>query len=223
MIYERKYWGVCMISLVLFAQLSGCALKRSSGWEKEVVTVKGKAAELIEQADQHWALRQDILELEKALELFEQAAQIDPKNLELFVTMARGYYFLADAYLVDDPERQAEIYDKSLAYAEKGMALHPQFKELVENDEKIEDAIRVLDKSYVGAMYWASASLGKWALNQGLATTLANKERGRKMIEHCLELDDTYFHGGPHRWLGAYYATLPAIAGRDLEKIQSAL
>jgi hypothetical protein len=38
------------------------------------------------------------------------------------------------------------------------------------------------------------------------------------MMAQCIELDETYFHGGPHRWFGSYYAKLPSIAGRDLEK-----
>ena len=37
-------------------------------------------------------------------------------------------------------------------------------------------------------------------------------------MERCVELDETYFYGGPHRWFGSYYAKLPSIAGRDLEK-----
>ena len=204
---------------LLLMNLAGCAAKRIAGWEREQVPVEGDAAQqLIEEANTHWEQRQDVTHLEKALELYEQAATIDQQNLDLFITLARGHYFLADAYLQDDRERQTDVYDKGLAYAEKGMALEPQFKELVESGEKVEDAVKVLDQKYVGAIYWASASLGKWALNKGLATILKHKERGRKMMERCVELDETYFYGGPHRWFGSYYAKLPSIAGRDLEK-----
>ncbi len=211
--------GLLVIAAMLCVlQLAGCAAQRIAGWEREQVTVEGDAAQLINEANTYWAQRQDASHLEKALELYEQAAAIDQQNLELFITLARGYYFLADAYLQDDKERQTEVYDTSLAYAEIGMALEPEFKKLVESGEKVEDAIRVLNEQYVGAIYWGSASLGKWGLNKGLATILANKERGRKMMERCVELDETYFYGGPHRWFGTYYAKLPSIAGRDLDK-----
>jgi tetratricopeptide (TPR) repeat protein len=209
---------IVIAAIVCVLQLAGCAAQRIAGWEREQVKVEGDAAQLINEANTHWAQRQDMSHLEKALELYEQAAAIDQQNLELLITLARGYYFLADAYLQEDKEHQTEIYDTSLAYAEKAMALEPEFKKLVDDGKKVEDAIRVLDKQYVGAIYWGSASLGKWGLNKGLATILANKERGRKMMARCVELDETYFYGGPHRWFGGYYAKLPSIAGRDLDK-----
>ncbi len=207
--------SVLLLTLSFFA---GCAAQRQAGWEREIIKAEGDAAQLIAEANTYWAQRQEVAQLEKAIELYEQAAAIDQQNLDLFILLARAHYFLADAYLQDDEEQQTEMYDKSLAYAEKAMALHPEFKVRVEAGEEVEDAIQVLDKAYVGAIYWGSASLGKWGLNKGLPTILKNKERGRKMMERCVELDETYFYGGPHRWFGGYYAKLPSIAGRDLDK-----
>ena len=208
--------------LIMFAMLplvfAGCAAQRQAGWEQTIVPVEGNAAQLLAAANTHWMQRHDMTHLEQAIDLFEQAAAIDQTNLELLITLARANYFLADAYLPDEKDRQTEVYEKSLSYAEKAMALHPEFKALVSEGEKVEDAIRVLPKEYVGAIYWGSASLGKWGLNKGLPTILKNKERGRKMMERCVTLDETYFYGGPHRWFGSYYAKLPSIAGRDLDK-----
>lgn len=208
---------LCML-LSAIVLLSGCAAQRMAGWEQDVVVAEGDAATLLEQANEHWNQRHDMAHLEQALALYEEAATIDSENLELFILIARGNYFLADAHLADDKEWQTAVYEKSLSFAEKAMAIDSEFRALVEGGEMVEDAIRVLDKQYVGAIYWASASLGKWGLNKGLATILKNKERGRKMMERCVELDETYFYGGPHRWFGSYYGKLPAIAGRDLNK-----
>lgn len=206
------------VGVLALLSLPGCAARRTAGWEQQTATAQGDTAQVLKEAQSHWEQRQDVAHLEQAIALYEQAAAIDPNNLELLITVARANYFLADAYLQENLERQTITYEKSLSYAEKAMVLHPEFKKLVTAGEKVEDAIRVLDKSYVGAIYWGSASLGKWGLNKGMATILANRERGRKLMARCVELDETYFYGGPHRWFGSYYAKLPSIAGRDMEK-----
>ncbi len=209
------------VSLLFLMLLSGCAARHMAGWEQEAATAEGDAAAVLEQANEAWNQRHDMAQLEQALGLFEEAVAIEPANLELLIVLARGNYFLADAYLSDDKERQTTVYEKSLSFAERAMAVNPEFKALVEDGEPVEDAIRVLEAQYVGAIYWGSASLGKWGLNKGLATILKNKERGRKMMERCVELDENYFYGGPHRWFGTFYGKLPAIAGRDLKKSKS--
>ncbi len=197
---------------------SGCAAQRVAGWDQDVVAAEGDAAALIAQGNELWLERADAGQLEQALAAFEEAATIDTENLELHIILARGNYFWADAFLAEDKMQQTTVYEKGLSFAEKAMALHPEFKALVESGELVEDAIKVLDVEYVGAIYWGSASLAKWGLNKGLATVLKNKERGRKMMVRCVELDETYFYAGPHRWFGSYYGKLPAIAGRDLKK-----
>ncbi len=216
--HKTRYTLLLLGVMLTFALLSGCAAQRMAGWEQDVVAAEGDAAALIAQGNELWLERHNVEQLEQALATFEEAAAIDTGNVELLITLARGNYFLADAFLVNDKDRQTAVYEKSLSFAEKAMAVHPEFKALVESGEAVEDAVKVLEVEYVGAIYWASASLGKWGLNKGLATILKNKERGRKMMERCVELDDTYFYGGPHRWFGSYYGKLPAIAGRDLPK-----
>ena len=219
MMHTHKWHTLLLLSTLLaFMLLSGCAAQRMAGWEQDVVAAEGDAAAFIAQGNELWLERADVGQLERALGAFEEAATIDTENLGLLITLARGNYFWADAYLVDDKERQTAVYEKSLSFAEKAMALHPEFKALVESGATIEDAVKVLDVEYVGAVYWGSASLGKWGLNKGLATILKNKERGRKMMARCVELDETYYYGGPHRWFGSYYGKLPAIAGRDLNR-----
>jgi hypothetical protein len=86
----------------------------------------------------------------------------------------------------------------------------------VTKDEKVEEAIKVVGKEGLEAMYWYAVNLGKWSRAKGLATLLGNKDRVKGVLTRVLELDETFFHGAPHRYFGAYYSLLPV--GRDLEK-----
>ena len=56
------------------------------------------------------------------------------------------------------------------------------------------------------------------AVARGFATILSYKDEIRAIMARCLELDAAYFHSGPHRYFGAFYARVPAFAGGDLER-----
>ncbi|MBI4208508.1 MAG: hypothetical protein HY538_02225 [Deltaproteobacteria bacterium] len=201
------------------AALFGCA-GRQVGWEGVSEITGGDASERIARADSHWANRLDRAELEKALALYKEAAQGDPENLELLTHLSRAYYFYADSYLQADEEKEAQLaaYNEGARWGEKALALNLEFKKLVDGGTKPEDAFYVLDKPYIGALYWSAANLGKWAKKKGIIAALSLRSQGIKGMQRCLELDETYFYGAPHRWLGAYYSVIPAFAGQDLNK-----
>jgi hypothetical protein len=203
------------------AALLGCAA-RQVGWEGGVAVTRGDATERIAKADSHWANRLDRAELEKALVLYKEAVQGDPENLELLTHLSRAYYFYADSHLQADEEKEAQLaaYNEGAQWGEKALALNPEFKKLVDGGTKPEDAFYILDKPYIGALYWSAANLGKWAKKKGIIAALSLRSQGVKGMQRCLELDETYFYGAPHRWLGAYYSVIPAFAGQDLKKSQ---
>ncbi len=206
---------------LFIATLIGCA-GRQAGWQQVEKGARGDASVLIAKADARWENRLDRTELEKALTLYTEAAQRDPENLKLLTYLSRAYYFYADSHLQADEEREAQLeaYNQGAQWGEKALALNLEFKKLVESGTKPEDAFFVLDKPYIGALYWSASNLGKWAKKKGIIAALSLRARGIKGMERCLELDETYFYGAPHRWLGAYYSIIPAFAGQDLKKSQ---
>src|SRR5262249_32956080 len=134
--------------------------------------------------------------------------------------LSRAYYLLADGYLRrEGPKSEAYLgaFEKGVAAGERGLcALSPEFKARVTRDEKVEDAIKVVGKEGLQAMYWYAVNLGKWSRAKGLAALLGNKDRVKGVLTRVLELDETFFHGAPHRYFGAYWSLLPV--GRDLDK-----
>jgi hypothetical protein len=143
-----------------------------------------------------------------------------PPDAETLARLARAHYFMADAHLrAGGPhdEQYLATFEKGIAAGERALAaISPEFKARVTKDERVEEAIKVVGKEGIDAMYWYAVNLGKWSRAKGLAALLGNKDRVRGVIERVLALDEAFFYGAPHRYFGAYFALLPV--GRDLDK-----
>jgi tetratricopeptide (TPR) repeat protein len=201
----------------------GCA-GRKAVWkdgegDKSGVAAGSEISALIAKGDEGWAKRTDPAAVRSAITEWEKAAAADPKNLEVLVKLTRGTYFLADAYLRGNQKEYLEAMDKAVKWGEKAMvAASPEFEAKMRDGAKIPEAVKLVPKAGVPAMYWYASALGKWAKMKGFAVLLGQKDNVKAAMDRCLELDPTFYHGGPHRYFGAFYAAAPAFAGGDLEK-----
>jgi hypothetical protein len=199
----------------------GCA-GRKAAWEGDSGkggAKAGDAAALIGEGDGHWAKRTDPNEIKAAIAAWEKAAALEPKNLDLMVKLTRANYFLADGYLRANEKEYLRVMDVGVKWGEKAMiAASPEFEAKMRSGAKLPEAVKLVGKEGVPAMYWYASSLGKWAKRKGFAVLLGQKDNVKATMDHVLELDPNYFYGGPHRYFGAFYAVAPAFAGGDLEK-----
>ena len=216
----EKMIVVSMAGLTLLS--SGCT-GRTAAWEAEEAAKHsagegGATAELKAQADAAWGKRTDPEEIKKAISLWEQAAAADPADYQSLVSITHGYYFLADGYLRGDDEAYLATMDKGVAAGEQAlMAVSPDFARRMRDGDKLEKAIEAIGVDGVPAMYWYASNLGKWAKKKGFAVLLGQKDKVKAIMERCLKLDPTYFHGAPDRYFGAFYSIAPKFAGGDLE------
>ena len=171
--------------------------------------------------DAKWAERTTPAAVRAAIAEWEKAAAADPNNAELLAKLTRAYYFLADGYLraEKDEKEYLKMMDQGVKWGEKAMvAASPEFSKAMADGKKYPEAVKLVGKEGVPAMYWYASALGKWAKKKGFAVLLGQKDNVKATMDRCLELDPTYYYGGPHRYFGAYYAIAPAFAGGDLEK-----
>lgn len=176
-------------------------------------------APMIAKGDEGWAKRTDPSAIRAALTEWEKAAEAAPNNLDVLIKLTRGHYFLADGYLRDQDKEYLEVMDKAVKWGEKAMvAASPEFEATMRDGGKIPDAVKLVPKEGVPAMYWYASALGKWAKKKGFAVLVGQKDNVKATMDRCLELDPNFFFGGPHRYFGAFYAVAPAFAGGDLEK-----
>jgi len=201
----------------------GCA-GRKAVWKdgdggQDGASAGSQTAALVAKGDEHWAKRTDPAAIRAALVEWEKAAAAEPKNMEVLVKLTRGYYFLADGYLRSNEKEYLEVMDKAVKWGEKAMvAASPEFEAKMRDGGKIPEAVKLVPKEGVPAMYWYASALGKWAKMKGFAVLLGQKDNVKATMDRCLELEPTFFYGGPHRYFGAFYAVAPAFAGGDLEK-----
>lgn len=215
-------------SIALLASFSAMALAcagRSAVWKEQTQAdsappvTTDSAASLAVKGDSLWEERADPAKLRQAIQVWEKSVASDPENSGVLVKLTRAHYFLADGYLRDKEDEYLEVMDKGVTWGEKAlMAVSPEFAEKMRQGEKFQDAVSVVSKEGVPAMYWYASSLGKWAKRKGFAVLLGQKDNVKATMDLCLELDPEYFYAGPHRYFGAFFAVAPAFAGGDLEK-----
>lgn len=226
----RKWIAVLALAPMLTA-CSMFATERESGYEQAPapsqsaesaaagMTAPAEGAQDVRAAaDAAFEKRDDRTQLELAIAGYEKALASNPNDVSLYERLARATYFLADAHLRAEPQKQEEAYNKSIEYGERCMALDPAFKAKVAGGTKPDEAAKSLSKDYAGCIYWAAAALGKWATLKGFATRVANKDRIKNWVDTVTALDPNYFYGAPDRYWGAYYAILPGFMGKDLNK-----
>jgi tetratricopeptide (TPR) repeat protein len=212
-----------VLGAVAFLSAAGCGTGRSSQWEAP--TTANKTAPTVAAAEDHasaaekaWANRDQLASLQQAIAHWETVAASKPEDVATWARLSRAYYVMADGHLRGDgAECYLATFERGTAAGERALAAaSPEFKARVTKGEKVEDAIKVVGKEGIEAMYWYAVNLGKWSRGKGLAALLGNKDRVKGVLTRVLELDETFFYGAPHRYFGAYWSLVPV--GRDLDK-----
>jgi tetratricopeptide (TPR) repeat protein len=207
--------------MLLQLGLSGCATKRTAGWEQTSSGSNLSATEeksLMDQAEKSWKLRHQKEDLQKAIDAFEKIVAANPENYKALTRLCRGYYLMADGH-TDAKEEKRRLWEIGTSWGEKAMATNADFRNKVKaEDGAVEKALDKLTKNEIEAIYWTAVNLGKWGSLSGIATVLKYKARVKEMINRVGQLDNAFFHGAYFRYWGAFYAIAPGFAGGDMDK-----
>jgi tetratricopeptide (TPR) repeat protein len=218
------------LPVLLAAVTAGCGGGRQAAWETTPVTsTRQQSAEaqsrreaLVAEGTAAFEQRGTEEQIRSCIAKWEQSLEIDPTDHELWARLSRAYYFLADGHLsfrTDAVQEMLDTYEKGTQAGERGlMQLSPDFATRMREGTRIEEAVSILGRDAVPALYWRSVNLGKWASAKGFATLLSYKDEVRAIMTRCLELDPFFFYAGPHRYFGAFYGRAPSFAGGDLTK-----
>jgi len=218
-----------LLGLVTLVVLAGCSSAgREAAWEKSepVPRAAGTSTASVGQltdAEAAWALRDDKAQLEKALKIYEAIVAKDAGHGLAMTKLSRAYYFLVDAHLsLNDavtPEDRLAVLQKGVDWGERALlVLDPSFEKKMRAGVEFDQAIKDIEKPAIEAAYWYCANLARFAHAKGLAARLFHKDRIGAAMERIAEIEPNFFHSAVDRLFGSYYAGLPSVGGRDLEK-----
>ena len=172
--------------------------------------------------------RETDLELAKAampanMKLIEGLIHEDRRNLKLREYAAQGFYGYAFGFVEDDDrERASSLYRRCLEHALEALRITGlKVDPMRVRQEELEQALTKLDSSAVGSLFWAGSCWAKWIdMNRDEPLRVSEMGKAAALMNRVLELDDTYYHAGPHVFFGVYYGSRPPMLGGDYAKAE---
>ncbi|MBW2037979.1 MAG: TRAP transporter TatT component family protein [Deltaproteobacteria bacterium] len=145
-----------------------------------------------------------------------------PDNEQLLISAAQSYSSFASAFVENQDKEYAKLlYGRAKEYALRSLEKRG-FKEPIQRSfDDFKEALKDLGKEDVPYIFWAAACWGNWiSLNLDSMEALAELPRVELMMRRVLELDEGYYYGGAHLFMGIWFTSRPKMAGGDLKKAQ---
>lgn len=200
---------VCLCALLLNACSMGQIVARSS-----VSIMDSGAAAMNQETD---------LELAKAavpanLKLIEGMIQEVPANRDLRIHAAQGFYGYAYGFVEDEnTERASSLYQRGLKHALAALetvGLTGNIQSM--RTDTLQQNLSHLDRSAVPALFWAASNWAKLIdLNRDNPARIAELSKVAALMQRVIELDETYYYGGPQLFFGVWYGGRPPMLGGD--------
>jgi len=215
--FSLKWRWLFLLLLVILFQYACLPSKK--------VTV-GSAAILLEEVAKS-SYRQSDLKLIREgmpayLLLMDGMIEAWPDNERLLISAAQGYSSFAAAFMDDrDKEYAKLLYGRGKEYALRSMEKRGFENPLGRPLDDFRKGLKDLGKDDVPYIFWAAACWGNWiSLNLDSMEALAELPRVQMMMKRVLELDEGFYYGGPHLFMGIWFASRPKMGGGDLKKAQ---
>ena len=155
------------------------------------------------------------------LKLLEGMLLEDPGNRVLRLYAAEGFYGYSYGFIEpEDPVRAAHLYRRCyqharLALQQAGLAIDPE----TATTEALQNETARLGKEAVPALFWSASCLGKWIdQNRDNVSGIAGLGNAAALMQRVLELDESFYHAGPHLFFGVYYGGRAPMLGGDFAR-----
>lgn len=214
-----KIYTTFLLSILLSFTL-GC-LAWEPGWKlAQAPAAKGDVKALLDKAKKLESVADTKEKVQQLIAAYEDAAKVDPQNVEALNSLGGYYLLLSYAYSENKADKKSN-YVKAIQNSERAMYTNPGFKALADKGENAWDACRVLKKHDLSAMYrWYLSVSNCWNECYGIFGKLINFSwtgRGKKVQERMNEIDPAWNNGSVYFCSAARYAILPGMMGGDMK------
>ena len=139
-----------------------------------------------------------------------------PENEKLVLDGTRAYSAYASALAeFGEMERAVMISGRAKEYGLKLLSRYPAVKNSLSSPiDKLEKSLQTVKKDGIDYLFWGAYGWATWiSLQNGSPAAVADLPRVEKIMLRVLELDDAYYYGAPHVFLGYYYGSIPVMLG----------
>jgi hypothetical protein len=154
-----------------------------------------------------------------------------PDNDRLLIAAAQAYASYASLLLEDqdrnDQEKKTREYDamglygKARKYALKSLELRGIKKPLETPLDDFKDGLKGLGKKDLPTLFWTATCWASWiSLKLDSMEALAELPKVEALMRRSLDLDESFYYGGAHLFMGIWFASRPKMLGGDLKKAQ---
>jgi hypothetical protein len=154
------------------------------------------------------------------LMLIDGMVEAVPDNARLLISAAQGYASFASAFIQDEDKEYANVlYARAKEYALSALEKIGFRNPLSKSFDDFEKDLDTLGKKDVPYIFWAASCWGNWiSLNQDSIEAVAELPRVELMMKRVLDLDEGFYYGGAHIFMGILNASKPKMAGGDLNR-----
>jgi tetratricopeptide (TPR) repeat protein len=211
-----RRWIWISLFLLLISSQSACLYSKTARVGTAALLVKDVATAAYKQSD----LRMIREGMPAYLMLMDGMIEAWPENERLLIATAQAYSSFATVFVGDqDKEYTQLLVGKARAYAFRALVERGFRDPAMSPFEDFEDDVKACGKKDVPYIFWGATCWANWILiNLDSMEAMAELPRVELMMRRTLELNEAYYYGGPHLFMGMWFAARPAMAGGDLQK-----
>ncbi|MBM4306025.1 MAG: hypothetical protein FJ115_01450 [Deltaproteobacteria bacterium] len=182
----------------------------------------GSAATLLEEVAKSAYKQSDLRVIREGmpayLMLMDGMIEAWPGNERLLLAAAQGYSSFASIFTEDD-DYARELYRRAKDYALRSLEKRG-FKDPINKPfDDFKEELKRFGKKEVPNLFWTATCWGSWiSFNLDSMEAMAALPRVEQMIQRVLELDEGFYYGGSHLFMGVWHASRPKALGGDLKK-----
>ena len=214
-IHHRTWIFLCLCLLLL---LSACLPNKK-------LTVAATAT-LLEEVAKASSKQSDLRIIREGmpayLMLIDGMVQAVPDNEQLLIAAAQSYSSFASLFVENQDKEYANLlYGRAKQYALKSLELRGLKEPLRRPFDEFKEELNRLGKKDVPYIFWTATCWANWIrLNLDSIEAVSELPRVESLMKRALELDEGFYYGGPHLFMGIWFASRPKIAGGNLKKAQ---